>query len=103
MATQAMLTQNLILKIGNAASPEVFTTLGENTTFGGFGQNNDLIEVTHLESAAKEYIYGLPDGVEFPVTCNYIPTTGNHPIMLAAQATRTPPRAGTPSRQGFIM
>ncbi len=87
--TVAMLSQFLIMKVGNAASPEVFTSIGEVVSFGSFGQMNDLIDVTHLESLAKEYIYGLADGVELPVVCNYIPTGVQQVAMLAAQAAKT--------------
>ncbi len=34
--TVAMLSQNLIMKVGNAASPEVFTSIGEVVSFGSF-------------------------------------------------------------------
>ena len=67
MATVAFLGSQTLLKIGNAASPEVFTTIGEVTSIGAIGQRNDLVEVTHMLSTAKEYIGGLPDGQEVEV------------------------------------
>lgn len=89
MATSAMLSAGAYLKVGNGASPEVFTTIGENVSVGTFGQTNDLIDVTHLESTAKEYIYGLPDGIELPVVCNYLPTGAQQVALLQAQSSRT--------------
>jgi len=74
MATSAFLGSQTLLKIGNAASPEVFTTIGEVTSIGAIGQRNDLVEVTHMLSTAKEYIGGLPDGLEMDIVCNYLPT-----------------------------
>lgn len=89
MTTTAYLTQGLALKVGNGASPEVFTTIYEVRTIGDFGQENDLIEVTHMQSLAKEFIYGMAEGVEFPLTVNYKPTDTTHVALLAAQAAKT--------------
>jgi len=89
MSTTAFLGSGTLLKVGDGASPEVFTTVYEVTNIGDFGQENDLVEVTHMQSTAKEYIYGLADGVEFPVTVNYNPTNATHVTMLAAQSAKT--------------
>ena len=89
MTTTAYLTSGLALKVGDGASPEVFTTIYEVRSIGEIGQENDLIEVTHMQSSAKEFIYGLADGVEFPVSVNYKPTDTTHVALLAAQAART--------------
>lgn len=74
MATVAALGSQTLFQIGNAASPEVFTTMGEVVSLGAIGQRNDLVEVTHMLSTAKEFIGGLPDGLELDVVCNYIPS-----------------------------
>lgn len=89
MTTTAFIGSLSQLKIGDGASPEVFTTLYEVVSIGDFGQENDLIDVTHLQSIAKEYIYGLADGVEFAVVVNYNPTNATHVSALAAQAAKT--------------
>jgi len=89
MTTTAALMAGSLFKIGDGASPEVFTTTYEVTSIGDFGQENDLVEVTHMQSTAKEYIYGLADGVEFPITVNYAPANATHVSYLAAQAART--------------
>ena len=89
MATTAFLGAGTLLKIGDGASPEVFTTIYEVVSIGDFGQENALIDVTHMQSTALEYIYGLPDGVELPVVVNYNPTNATHVSVLAAQAAKT--------------
>src|SRR5512146_1632725 len=89
MATQAVLGAGTLFKIGNGASPEVFTTVGEGRNIGAFGQQNDLIEVTHFQSTAREYNYGLADGMEFTITMNYLPSDAAQVAALAAQAART--------------
>ena len=89
MSTSAFIGSQTLLKIGDGASPEVFTTIGEVVSIGDLGQENDLVEATHMLSTAKEYIYGLPDGVELPVVCNYLPTNAQQVAALAAQAAKT--------------
>lgn len=89
MATSAYIGSQSLVQIGDGASPEVFTTMGEVTSFGALGQRNDLIEATHLLSTAKEYIYGLGDGVEIPVELNYLPTNAQQVAALTAQAAKT--------------
>lgn len=89
MATTAFKGSQTLLKIGDGASPEVFTTIGEVVSIGALGQQNDLIEVTHLESTAKEYIGGLPDGLEIAVTCNYKPTNAQQVALIAAVTVGT--------------
>lgn len=82
----------LLFKRGNGASPEVFTTVSESAEISGFGAKNPLVEATHFESTAKEYLSGLPDGAEFTVKCNFLPnhaTQGAAAGMLYDQANGT--------------
>jgi hypothetical protein len=83
MATTAFKGQGTLLKMGEG-SPPTYTTVYEVVSIGGFGQMADLIEVTHLESTRKEYIGGLPDGVQFPMIVNYNPTNPTHVDLKAA-------------------
>jgi hypothetical protein len=80
--TDAFIGSQVLLKVDTVAVFEV-------TNIGEFGQETDLIEATHLASLAKEYVYGLADGVEFPVTVNYSPSDATHKSLIAAQQTRT--------------
>lgn len=89
MSTEAWKGSQTLLKLGNAASPEVFTTVFEVTSIGEIGQENDLLEATHMLSTAKEYIGGLPDGVEFQVAVNFKPTDTGHLALLTAQSAGT--------------
>ncbi len=73
MATSAFLGSQTLLKLGNGASPEIYTTVGEVTNISELAAKKDLIEVTHLLSTAKEYIGGLSDGQEITFECNYVP------------------------------
>lgn len=82
MTTAATLVSGTLFQRGDGVSPEVFTTLGEVTSIGDFGEDNDLIEVTHMLSSAKEYIYGLADGVEFSVVVNFLADTTQDNMAL---------------------
>jgi hypothetical protein len=88
MATTALLGAGTLLQRGDGASPEVFTTVYEGTSISDFGQENDLVEVTHFQSTAKEYIYGLSDGVEVPLSANYNPSNATHVGLLADQTNK---------------
>lgn len=67
--TSAVLGAQSQLKLGDGASPEVFTLVAEVLNIGPVGSVAPEVDVTNLDSAAKEYIGGLPDGqqVEFEV------------------------------------
>lgn len=75
MATGAKLGYGTLLKKGNSASPEVFTTIAEVVSIGEFGSEAEILDVTNFDSAGgfKEYINGLKDGVELTVVANFLP------------------------------
>lgn len=59
--SRAVASKKSVLLRGNGASPEVFTMVGEIRDIAGPDGSTGLIEVTTLESDAKEYIADLPD------------------------------------------
>ncbi len=89
MSTSAFLGSQTLLKLGDGASPEVFTTIGEVVNISPIAQKKDLVEVTHLLSTAKEFIGGLSDGQEITVVCNLLPTNTQQVAMLTAAASIT--------------
>ncbi len=89
MATSAFLGSQTLLKLGNGASPEIFTTIGEVTSIGPIAQKKDLIEVTHLLSTAKEFIGGLSDGQEVSIEMNYLPNNQEQRALLIAASSVT--------------
>ena len=54
----------------NGASSEAFSHVPGLTEISGVGQDNALVDATDFDSTAKEYILGLPDGVEINLTFN---------------------------------
>lgn len=84
MSTLAQLGLGLQFKLETTASPQAFTLIGEVKNVSGFGKKRPLVEATHYQSTIKEWIGGIPDGVEFNVVANYIPDNVGQLAMIAA-------------------
>ena len=54
-------SQGTTLGRGDAASPEVFTSIGEVTQIGGPTGSATVIDISNLSSTRREKIMGLPD------------------------------------------
>ena len=67
--TLAVLGSGATLQLGDGASPQSYTTIAEVMRCGPIGSSNPEVDVTNLDSTAKEYIAGLSDGntVDFDV------------------------------------
>ena len=63
---------------GDAASPEVFTAVGDVVSIAGPAIVKDEIEVTALDSAAKEFIGALDDPGEITLELNWNPQDSEH-------------------------
>lgn len=85
MATSAFIGGggNVTFKIGDGGGPETFTALEEVQSISGLSETNELIEVTHFGSTAKEYIGGLADGSEVTVQCNLVQGATQQQYVLA--------------------
>ncbi len=89
VATTALLGQGLALKMGNGLSPQVFTTLTQANDISGLGAESPLVETTHYQSLAREYIAGIADGKQFTVKANYLPSDAQQLLWIAAQVAGT--------------
>jgi hypothetical protein len=88
MSSQALEAQGTVLKIGNGASPEVFTAISEIKNFTGPGGAAAVIDVTDLSSLAKEKRMGLADEGQLSFVLHYIPSDTQHAALRAARASR---------------
>ncbi len=70
---------------GDAASPEVFTVVGDVISMGGPGITKEEIDTTALDSSAKESIGGLDDGGEITLELNWNPQDAQH-VLLRSDA-----------------
>jgi predicted secreted protein len=89
MSVNALEAQGMQIKIGNGASPEVFTAISEIKTFSGPGGSATVIDVTDLSSSAKEKRLGLADEGQLSFTINYIPTNTQHDLLRTNRDART--------------
>lgn len=87
--SNAIHTEGTTLAMGNAASPEVFTAIGEVRSITGPGGSASVIDVTNLSSVAKEKMMGLADEGQVTFEIYYIPTDTQHAALRAARAART--------------
>ena len=84
MTTQARIGHSTLFKIGNGATPEVFTTVAEVTSITPPGMTRDAIDATHSESPDgwREFIGGLKDGGEVEIAMNYVPGSATTILMM---------------------
>jgi hypothetical protein len=83
--TQAVLGAGATLQLGSGASPQVYTTISEVLRCGPIGSTNPEVDVTNLDSTAKEYIAGLADGNTVEFDMNWI-RGANQILLRTAQA-----------------
>lgn len=90
MASKAKAAKNTLVQIGDGATSETFTTIGEVLSFSGPGEEAGEIDVTSQDSSAKEYISnGLADSPDMTIEVLFVGS--NQP----QQQLRVDLRAGT--------
>lgn len=78
-ATQGTSGFGTLLKRGDGASSEAFTTIAEVTNITGPGESLEVIDATHMESPSgyREYIPSLLDSGEVTFDLNFLPADSN--------------------------
>lgn len=76
--SQAVIAAGTLLKLGDGASPEVFTKIAEVTSLGEIGQTAPEIDVTPIDATERQYIGGLKDGNSVAFALSYVATNANH-------------------------
>lgn len=71
MANDAKLALGTVVKRGDGGGPEVFTRIDECIQMPEIGLENPLVDVTYTDATAREYIAGIPDGMELDFAFNY--------------------------------
>jgi predicted secreted protein len=73
--SRAFAGQGTELQLGDAGSPEAFTTIAEVTKIQRGGSKMDLVDVTNMDSvgAYREKLATLLDGGEISFDANYVP------------------------------
>ena len=86
--SNAINAQGVELRRGNGASPETFVIVGEITQFDGLGGSASVIDVSTLQSVAKEKRAGLPDEGQFTFQMNLDPSDVQQNALRADRAAR---------------
>lgn len=84
--TSAVLGAGATLQLGSGASPQVYTTVAEVLRCGPIGSTNPEVDVTNLDSTAKEYIAGLADGNTVEFEMNWVAGNTQQVALRTAQA-----------------
>ncbi len=77
-----------LLKKGDGASPEAFTTIAQVVNIGGPTLAQEPLDVTHHSSSSgwREFIGGLKDGGEISLEINFDPGNATHDETTGLQA-----------------
>ncbi len=91
MPSIAVIASGTLLKVGDGASPEVFTTVPEVTKLAGPAVKFDLLDVTSHDSAGffREFIPGLADGDNISGEINWVPANAVHKSLRVDSYART--------------
>ena len=85
--TAAVLGSGATLQLGSGASPQVYTTIAEVLRVGPIGSSNPEVDVTNLDSTAKEYIAGLADGNTVEFEMNWVAGNSQQQSLRTSQAS----------------
>lgn len=89
MATSAFIgAGNVTFGVATSASPASYDLLPEVISISNVGATNELVDATHFDSTAREYIAGLADGSEVTVECNYVQNNTVQERVIADVAAR---------------
>ena len=86
--SDAIETQGFLVEIGNSDSPLTYTEIKEVKNFTAFDGAAAEIDVTNLQSTAKEFRMGLQDNGNFNMDLNYLPGDPGQDLVRAAKASR---------------
>lgn len=87
MPSKATIGLATTLSIGNGASPEVFTLVGEIKTINQSGRQVATEDVTNMQSTAREFIPTLVDSGTYDIAGNYSSSDGGQQAMETAFST----------------
>lgn len=78
MTAAALIGNELRFKyLDTTTSPNSYAVLDAVVDFGEFGEEKPLIDITEQSSSAREYRNGLADGLEIPLTMNFLGNSAN--------------------------
>lgn len=82
--SQALIAAGTELKLGDGASPEVFTKIAEVTQVSEIGETAPEIDVTPIDATARQFIGGLAEGNSVSFTLSYVASDATHQTLRDA-------------------
>ena len=90
MSSSALDSQGVIISyLGTNSSPPAYIAIPEVVNIQGPGGQANEIDVTDLNSTAKEFRMGLQDEGSITMDILYIPANASHAALRAARAGQT--------------
>lgn len=89
MPVKAIESQGVKLYIGQETSPTSFLAIGNVTDISGPGGQASVIDVSNLDSVAREKLMGLPDEGQVSFNVNLDPDDARHIQLRNARSGRT--------------
>lgn len=86
---KAIESQGVIFAVSIGSSPTSFANVGNVVNITGPGGSASVIDVTNLDSTAKEKLMGLPDEGQITLELNYDPDNTQHANLRNARKNRT--------------
>lgn len=86
--SDALESQGFKFEIKTASGPDVWTEVKEVTSFQGLDGSAAEIDVTHMQSLAKERRMGLQDWGNWQLETNYLPEDPGQVAMRDAKGDR---------------
>ena len=80
-------TTGKVITASGTATPQVFTNVANIKDFSGFDGAASEIDVSNLDSLAKEYRLGLTDPGQFSINIDYDNTNAGHVALRAKQVS----------------
>lgn len=78
-ATTGKAGRGALLQMGDAGSPEIFTSIANIANSTGPNESMTMLDGTHLASGEfMEKIAGMKDGGQVTLTCHFDPTNATH-------------------------
>lgn len=87
--SDAFTTQGTTVEVDIDGTP-TWTNIAEPQSVGDIANTSPLVDVTHLQSVAKEYIGGVPDGDEIEISCNYVQNNAGQEFLRDNQSGTHP-------------
>lgn len=87
--SNAVSAQGAKIAVGDGASPEVFTDIGEVTDFNTPDGEAPDIDVTHLGSTASEFLQGLPDNGNVSMSGNFVGSDTAQSTLRTSRVAQT--------------